>query len=46
MSSTTHPHVKVIEGMTAAAISGDKDALAKIFTCLYTHLTLPTILRV
>src|SRR5438477_95096 len=31
MSSTTHPHVKVIEGMTAAAISGDKDALAKIF---------------
>ena len=34
MSSTTiqHPHVKVIEGMTAAAISGDKDALAKIFT--------------
>ena len=32
MSNTTHPHVKVIEGMTAAAISGDKDALAKIFT--------------
>ena len=32
MSSTTHPHVKVIEGMTAAAISGDKDALGKIFT--------------
>ena len=33
MSTTTHhPHVKVIEGMTAAAISGDKDALAKIFT--------------
>ena len=33
MSSTTvHPHVKVIEGMTAAAISGDKSTLAKIFT--------------
>src|SRR4029450_14163159 len=32
MSTTTHPHVKVIEGMTAAAINGDKDALAKIFT--------------
>ena len=34
MSNTTHPHphVKVIEGMTAAAISGDKDTLAKIFT--------------
>ena len=32
MSSTTHPNVKVIEGMTAAAVNGDKDALAKIFT--------------
>jgi hypothetical protein len=32
MSRTTHPHVKIVEGMTAAAISGDEDALAKIFT--------------
>ena len=31
-SSTLHPHVKVIEGMTAAAIRGDKEALATIFT--------------
>jgi ketosteroid isomerase-like protein len=32
MSSSTHPHVKVIEAMTAAAVDGDRDALAKIFT--------------
>ena len=32
MSSSNHPNVKVIEGMTAAAVNGDKDALAKIFT--------------
>lgn len=33
MSTTTaHPHVKVIEGMTAAAIRGDRAALTEIFT--------------
>ena len=31
-TTTTHPHVSVIEGMTAAAISGDKAALAEMFT--------------
>lgn len=31
MSSSTHPYVKVIEGMTAVVISGDKDALVKSF---------------
>lgn len=30
--STTHPNVEVIESMTAAAVNGDKDMLAKIFT--------------
>ena len=30
--STTHSNVKVIEAMTAAAVEGDKDALARIFT--------------